>query len=66
MKYRIRCRVSGGVTGTREAWLKGKDGQEARYDTREEAEREAADLNRTMNHLYSTASFRYTVCETDS
>ncbi len=58
----VMCRVSGGVTGTREAPLK-RLGQIAYFATREEAQLEAARLNTTMNHTYSTADFRYWVEE---
>lgn len=60
MTFRIWCRVSGGVTGTREAWLKS-DGVVKEFATREAAQAEADKLNRPQP--YSTASFRYTVEE---
>lgn len=41
MLYVVRCRVSGGVTGTREGTLKGKDGKIVVFETREEAAAEA-------------------------
>lgn len=59
--YRILCRVSGGVTGTREAYLKGKEGREQIFSTRQEAEAEAKRLNERMNNMHSSAYFRYTV-----
>ncbi len=58
--YQIRCRVSGGVTGTRVAILK-QDGEELWFPTREAATTEANRLNREMNRPESCADFRYTV-----
>jgi len=62
MLYRIRCYVSGGVTGDRQSWLKLNDRV---YETsdKEEAESIAADNNKSMNTPYSVASFRYRVVE---
>lgn len=58
-RYRIVCRVSGGVTGTRQGYLKhGPDHAEVIFDTLEEAEAEAARLRDSVSP-YSTASFRY-------
>lgn len=60
--YRIWARVSGGITGTREAWL--KEGDEIWESTnRAEAETKAKDLNVRMNRRGSLADFRYTVKE---
>jgi len=53
----IMCRVSGGVTGTREAPLK-KNGVVETFDTREAAEAVAKELNRRP-HQFSTAYFKY-------
>jgi hypothetical protein len=64
MTYKIRCHVSGGVTGTREAWMKKADGSDETFDTREQAEACANEMNRTMNSIYSTAWFRYVVEQT--
>jgi len=64
--FGIWCRVSGGVTGTREAWLKA-DGKVQLFDTREQAEEEAARLNKLNNgNPYRTADFRYTAQEYDA
>jgi hypothetical protein len=60
MHYIVMCRVSGGVTGTREAPLKHL-GTLALFDTREAAQAKADELNRKMNHPSSVASFRYWV-----
>lgn len=61
MTWKIWCQVSGGVTGYRAAWLKNGNGEEASFATREEAEREAAELTATANGgAYRTASFYYT------
>jgi hypothetical protein len=62
MEYRILCTVSGGVTGTRQRYLK-KMGKEYRTENKEEAEIEAATLNAGMNHDYSPAKFSYEVKE---
>lgn len=58
MTYIVMCRVSGGVTGTREAPLK-QNGQTQVFQTWEEATAEAAKLNRPRP--YATADFRYWV-----
>jgi hypothetical protein len=61
--FRIWCEVSGGVTGTREAWLKSAGNI---YETRnrEEAESEAKRLRDSIgSNPYRTASFRYSVRE---
>jgi hypothetical protein len=59
--FRIWCEVWGGVTDRRASWLKSNGGV-AQYITREEAEAEAARLNRKMGgNSYSTTSFRYSV-----
>jgi len=67
------CRVSGGFTGTREAWMKYSDptvphGQAKikLFDTLEAAEAEAAKHNKAMNASpYRTASFSYRAQEYD-
>lgn len=63
MRFIIWCRVSGGVTGTREAVLKGKDGQTVFFETKTDAEDEAARLNDSMNNDRSRARFAYWVEE---
>jgi hypothetical protein len=57
----IRCRVSGGVTGTREALLK-KDGVVQVFTNRALAESRAADLRKNMGRN-SLTCFSYTVEE---
>jgi hypothetical protein len=57
----VMCRVSGGVTGTREAQLKA-NGVPQFFPTREAAQAEADKLNSTPRP-YATASFRYWVEE---
>ncbi len=58
----IKCTVSGGVTGTRTAYLKDeKDGLERYFHSAAEAQAEAERLNRKMNNQYARASFRYEV-----
>jgi hypothetical protein len=54
-RFKVRCSVSGGVTGYREAYLK-KDGKEVEFSSREEAEAEARKYNQTPRA--SLASFR--------
>jgi len=56
----VACRVSGGVTGTRESLLKS-DGRVCRYDSRAEAQAVATRLEREMNGPYARASFAYWV-----
>ena len=60
--WRVWCRVSGGVTGTRESYLKS-DGKLAEFPTFEEANARAEELNKSMNHEYSRAFFSYTAVE---
>ena len=55
----IRCRVSGGVTGTRESLLK-RDGNIMIFASRAEADAAATHLRATMGR-YSRATFSYTV-----
>lgn len=64
MKYRIWASVSGGITGSREAWLKVND-EPVEYATRAEAQAEADKQNKLMNSIYSVARFRYTVKEVE-
>lgn len=56
--WNVMCRVSGGVTGTREALLKSL-GTVVDFPSYDEAKAEADRLNATMNHEYSKADFRY-------
>jgi len=56
--WRVICRVSGGVTGTRMTELK-RLGKLARFDTREDAQLEADRLIKSMNHEHSVAYFEY-------
>lgn len=61
MKYRIRCYVSGGVTGERQAWLKLND-RIYETDDRQEAESIAQENNKEMNgNPNRTATFNYRV-----
>jgi hypothetical protein len=56
------CRVSGGMTGTREALLKDGDTRNPKvFATHQEAEDEAYRLNRTLNNAHSVAFFEYWV-----
>lgn len=56
-RYGIWCRVSGGVTGTREAWCKD-GGRVMLFDFLPDAERHAAFLQSKMGRG-SLASFSY-------
>lgn len=56
--FNVRCRVSGGVTGTREALYK-EGGNVAVFPTLEEAKERAGSLTRMMNHPNSRATFEY-------
>ena len=59
MPYIVMCRVSGGVTGTREAPLK-RDHVIRLFETEAEAAAEAARLDTMMNrNFHRTADFRY-------
>lgn len=54
MTYLIEANVTGGVTGTRTAYLK-RNGEIWRFTSYEAARQEADRLNREMNAPYSTA-----------
>lgn len=58
MRYVVGCRVSGGVTGTRQSVLK-HGGKVEYFESREAAELRASHLRRQMNHQYSVATFEY-------
>ena len=62
MQYIVMCRVSGGVTGTREAQLK-ENGVPKFFETKEAAQAKADHLMKQMNHAYSVADFKYWVEE---
>lgn len=56
----VMARVSGGVTGTHEAPLKGPDGKVKEFDTEADAQAEADRVTKLMNgNPYSMADFRY-------
>ena len=59
-KYGVWCRVSGGITGNREAWLK-ENGERVELNTRAEAEALAKHYNDQAAHRpgYSAATFSY-------
>lgn len=63
MIYRIWAQVTGGRTGTREAWLKEKD-TIMMWTDKAEAESHADVLNTVMNRPNSTTRFTHTVKET--
>lgn len=59
----VMCRVSGGVTGTREAPLK-ENGKVRYFDTLDEAKAHALTLmERTQGNPYRTCDFRYWAVE---
>ena len=59
MRYIVRCRVSGGVTGTRYGTLKSK-GEVQYFDTKEAAAEEAnKQQNSFGNDPYRKADFAY-------
>jgi hypothetical protein len=59
----VMCRVSGGVTGTREAVLK-RDGVTQTFETRESAQAEATRMDQQNNgNPHRVADFRYWVEE---
>lgn len=61
--FKIMCYVSGGVTGSRNAYMKDSMGLETVLATREEAEEQASEYNKNMNTEFSVASFRAEVVE---
>jgi len=63
-RFVVMCGVSGGVTGSRVAPLKGQDGAIRMFDSHDEAEAEAARLRaRAEADRWSTAFYRYWVEE---
>jgi hypothetical protein len=56
--YHVMCRVSGGVTGTRQSLLK-ENGTVAEFPDESSAATRADELNRKMNHEHSVAEFQY-------
>jgi hypothetical protein len=59
--YVIHCLVFGGLTGTRESFLKAANGEIRRFTTYEDAATEAARLNSRSN--VGRAHFQYSVSE---
>ena len=62
-KYGIWCIVSGGVTGRREAWMKGPDGKPELFETYHAAAAEADSNFKRTNNALSKASFEYLALE---
>ena len=61
--FRVMCRVSGGVTGTREGLMK-KNGVELVFKTRAEAQEAATRATKDFQgNPYRVADFRYWVVE---
>lgn len=63
MAYQIWCKVSGGITGTRESWLKDGD-TIAQFDSFAAAQDHADYLTNKMNHSLARAYFSYRPCDT--
>ena len=60
-KFGVWCEVWGGMTGSRESWLKEND-KRKEFSSRESAERIAAELTSNVaQNPFRTANFRYTV-----
>ena len=62
-KWGVWCRVSGGVTGDRSAWMK-RDGKVLAFETKEEAEQEARAARQGVG-AFSVARFSYTALPLD-
>ena len=58
MVWHVRCHVSGGVTGTRESYLKDGD-KVAEFATEAEALAEAERLSKQANVPHATARFKF-------
>ena len=56
--YVVRCRVSGGVTGTRESVCK-ENGETKYFSSLASAESYAREMRNAMNNEYSQAYFEY-------
>ena len=61
IRFKIRCEVSGGVTGYRVGYLQEGIGKTRVFDNQDAAEIEANKLTAKMNTPYASATFRYTV-----
>jgi hypothetical protein len=57
------CQVPGGVTGTRQGFLKDPSGEVVEFEFREAAEKEARRRSEKRNASNGCASFRYWVEE---
>ena len=65
-KYGIWCRVSGGVTGTRESWMKA-NGEVQLFDDYEAANKEAMKIeDQRMGNPHRKADFSYRAKEYNS
>ena len=59
----VMCRVSGGVTGTRQSEAK-RDGAVMHFETRDEAQKHASHMTELyQNNPYRVADFKYWVEE---
>jgi hypothetical protein len=59
--YKVMCKVSGGSTGSRWAYLKKEDGSVFVTDNRDEAEKEVEKCRESVRRSGSLASFNYWV-----
>lgn len=58
MAWIIACKVEGGVTGTRESFVKNR-GEVVTFDNRREASHYANTLSMAANNVFATARFTY-------
>lgn len=61
MKFNIQSHVWGGITGERFGLVKNDDDTLLVISDRDEAEKYANDLNKSMNNSRAKANFNYTV-----
>ena len=66
LSWGVFCTVCGGVTGSRSAWLKDKDGRPRRFPDKATAEVEAERLMQQKNGPHATASFYYRAAELEA
>ena len=61
--FRIWCKVSGGITGTRAGYAKDENSQSGyeEYESYEEAMKICKERNQVMNMPYKKADYSYTV-----
>jgi hypothetical protein len=59
--YQIMCRVSGGVTGTRQSWMKNSSGETMHFRREVDAEAVAKAARERPGLKHSQATFEYVV-----